>query len=352
MTTADSGESSNRKQGGDPLLRIAIPTVVTLILGIVTFWIDHRISDRAEREQSSRLYTQLISQREQAASDLRKDMFATILTGFMSTKIDASGKSTSKSKIGASVKSSSKSLEEDLFKLELLALNFGEALSLGPIFTMMDRRIRIDDSYSSEIDKLLNKQDLHDRLISLARRIGDGQRASLSSRSKSVSIDVPLDKMGEMGSFYWPASERDEQLSCLVLDGIQRHVSLEFLKPNKNIETIDVKLRILTNKLEPEAPTNCVKPFNECDEVPNTCVKYVISEENPTDSRPFTIDQFNLPLIDNSLLSEDQRFALMMRSFKSKKVEIVVILFPGAYAGRRDKLTLDQAIEELKGRLQ
>jgi hypothetical protein len=340
MTTAEGGKSTKKKQGSDSILKIVIPTAVTLILGMATFWIDHRISSRAEREQSSRLYTQLISQREQAASDLRKDMFKTILSGFLSTEKDDP------------IESSSKTLEEDLFKLELLALNFGDALSLGPIFTMMDRRIRTDDSYSSDIDRLLNKQNLHDRLTSLARRIGDGQRASLSSKAKSVSIDVPLDKMGEVGSFYWPASERDEQLSCLVLDGVQRHVSLVFQKPDKTIETIDVELNILTNKLDSEAPANCIKPFNECDEIPNTCVKYVLSEENPTDSRPFTIDQFNLPLIDSSLLSEDQRFALMLRSFSSKKAEIVAILFPGAYAGRRDKLTLDQAIEELKERLQ
>ena len=62
-------------------MRVGIPAVATLAVGLATLFIDHRISQRAEREQSSRLYTELISQREQAASSLRKDMFATILAG-------------------------------------------------------------------------------------------------------------------------------------------------------------------------------------------------------------------------------------------------------------------------------
>jgi hypothetical protein len=51
------------------------------------------------------------------------------------------------------------------------------------------------------------------------------------------------------------------------------------------------------------------------------------------------------------MLSSTQRFALMMRDFSGENIEVVGILFPSAYAGRRDKLTLDQAIDSLKGRM-
>lgn len=341
MTTSDLEESARKKERFDSFLKILIPALVTLALGIATFWIDQRISQRAEREQSSRLYTQLISQREQASSDLRKDMFATILSGFLNSK-----------KGESDIPSSSKILDEDLLKLELLALNFGEALSLGPIFAMMDRRINTADSYSSDVDELLHKKGLHGRLVSLARRVGDTQRGSLEARAKSISIDVPLDRMGEVRSYVWPANSRDERLSCLVLDGIQRRITLAFLKPDEINETIDIKLKIFTNRLSPESSEECHESFNQCAVLPTECVEHLVTDENPIDTDPFTIDQFNLPLIDNSLLSDDQRFALMMRSFKAKKIEVVAILFPGAFAGRRDKLTLDEAIEELKRRLE
>ena len=150
----------------DIWMRVGIPTLATLVLGIATLFIDHRISQRAEREQSSRLYTELISRREEASSSVRKDMFATILSGFL----DSAG--------NADKPVGSKQLDRDLMKLELLALNFGEALSLGPLFGMMDRRIRTPASYASKLDR--NARDkLQGRLEALARRVADAQRGSL-----------------------------------------------------------------------------------------------------------------------------------------------------------------------------
>ena len=326
----------------DIWMRVGIPTLATLVLGIATLFIDHRISQRAEREQSSRLYTELISRREEASSSVRKDMFATILSGFL----DSAG--------NADKPVGSKQLDRDLMKLELLALNFGEALSLGPLFGMMDRRIRTPASYASKLDR--NARDkLQGRLEALARRVADAQRGSLEGQAEEFTIWVPSGEIGESGTFEWPeptGEDEDDQLrACKVLDGVQRRFTVLFDKLNNQAKTVRVQLAITTSKLSTPAPAACVKALEDCSpDTPPSCTRHI---ERLTSGSRFTLNPFNLPLIDNSLLSDDQRFALVMRDpdFESE-LEIVGVLFPGAYAGRRDKLTLDQAISALKVRLE
>jgi hypothetical protein len=319
-------------------VRVGIPTVATLMLGLATIYIDQSMSRRAEREQSSRLYTELISRREQAASALRKDMFATILSGFLEDKSEG----------GAAI--GSKRLDQDLMQLELLALNFGESLSLGPLFSMMDRRIRTDDSYANKLQRL-DRKIFDKRLERLARRVADAQRGSLADRAQEFKFDIPSGKNLETGSFSWPQSDEDFALSCRTLGRVQRTFFLSFSDAKTDAKTVAVDLRIQTLALNDNAPESCLVALRECpEEMPAPCSKFLKSY--PT-TGGFTLDPFNLPLIDNSLLSHDQRFALLMRNFSpTEKIEIVGLLFPGTYAGRRDKLTLDQAIEELRGRIE
>ena len=63
----------------DALKALAIP-LVTLILGFV---FNASLNSRQERESNIRLYTEMMGRREQADSDLRKDMFKSILDTFM-----------------------------------------------------------------------------------------------------------------------------------------------------------------------------------------------------------------------------------------------------------------------------
>jgi hypothetical protein len=325
------------KEKLDIWVRVGVPTLATFVLGVATFFIDSSVSTRADREQSSRLYTELISRREQAASELRKDMFSTILSGFLNADADGS------SVVG------SKRLDQDLMKLELLALNFGESLSLGPLFAMMDRRIHTDSLYATQIERLDRSKLLH-RLESLARRVADAQRGSLGIRAKDFEFSVPSAQIGENATYSWPDTLDDESSACLVLGLAQRTFFFTFSEVRTAARTVDVHSRIQTLALSDEAPDSCVEKLSECGaDMPAHCSQFLKSY--PT-TGSFTLDPFNLPLIDNSLLADDQRFALLMRRFSEKEIEIVGLLFPGAYAGRRDKLTLDQAIEELRGRIE
>lgn len=94
-------------------------TAVTVaLLGFLT---SQYLSKRQATETRVQLYAQLMSQREQSDSALRKDMFRAILESFL--------------------KESSKSLDEQVLNLELLAYNFHDALDLKPLFIYLNKKI-------------------------------------------------------------------------------------------------------------------------------------------------------------------------------------------------------------------
>ena len=62
----------------------------------------------------------------------------------------------------------------------------------------------------------------------------------------------------------------------------------------------------------------------------------------------FTLDFFNFPMIDNTRLSDNHRFALVLEQFDEKKLIIDGALFPGLYSSHRDKPFLNEAIDELR----
>ena len=73
-------------------------------------------------ETNVRIYTELMSRREEAESALRKDMFVSMIQSFL--------------------KPGSGSLDEKVLNLELLSYNFHESLNLKPLFVYIDRQIR------------------------------------------------------------------------------------------------------------------------------------------------------------------------------------------------------------------
>ena len=62
-------------------------------------------------------------------------------------------------------------------------------------------------------------------------------------------------------------------------------------------------------------------------------------------------------MIDNALLSHNQRFATVIRKFergtdnKPGSIELKSVLFPGEFASLRDRPQLDQAISHLRDSL-
>ena len=100
--------------------------LTALAVGLLGYYTSNILRQRETRETNERIYTQLMSSREQAESALRKDMFVSIIQSFLRPQ--------------------SASLEDKMLNLELLAYNFHESLNLKPLFVHMQKQVAADRS--------------------------------------------------------------------------------------------------------------------------------------------------------------------------------------------------------------
>jgi len=107
------------------LVKVLALPLVTLVLG---YWFNASLNERQQIDNNVRLYAEMMGRREEADSNLRKDMFNSILTTFMAR--NPNSKLTDEEEI-----------RQQILSLELLAYNFHESLDIGPLFKDVERRI-------------------------------------------------------------------------------------------------------------------------------------------------------------------------------------------------------------------
>src|SRR6188768_2770316 len=116
------GEKPDHKDFWDKL-QIVLQPLGGLLTATAVAMLGFMGSSAIDRQQSNeaklRLYSELMSRREESEATLRKEMFQSIIGSFF----DAS----------------TTSLDTRLLKMELLAQNFHEALSLSPLFLHLKR---------------------------------------------------------------------------------------------------------------------------------------------------------------------------------------------------------------------
>jgi hypothetical protein len=278
---------------------------------------------RATQEQNYRLYTEMINQREQAESALRKDVLARILSDFFNE---------------ADKNDIEKSLRARLLKLELLSLNFGESLSLSPLFGEMADGIDVADLGAFGE---LKKEYLNGRLRSLAHRVADRQLSALSAGGATFQFSLPVSDVSGQRPYVWPddlveanriligkdeewASQERIRLARLTVGNVSRDYRIEMSRADPERETVAVVLHI-TDVVDGDG-AQAIEPIK----------------------MSFTLDQFNFPMIDSTRLLPDQRFALVMQNFDTLSITFVGICYPGIYAGQRDKPFLNEVIEQLR----
>ena len=168
---------------------ILVAILIPLTIAVIGYWGQRTITQLSVQEQNARLYTELLSRREEAESSLRKDMFKEVMSGFFD-EIEATGnpnENTSEedeANIGDEI---TDKLSKKILKLEMLALNFGDSLSIGPLFSEL----------SSDIERVLgaNGDAIGDwktvaapyqkRLRGLAKRVASRQMSTISAGTDS-----------------------------------------------------------------------------------------------------------------------------------------------------------------------
>src|SRR5689334_1835495 len=104
----------------DIILRPVNGVLTALAVALLGYYTSSILRQNELRDTNERVYTELMSSREQAESGLRKDMFLSIIQTFLRPDAGIEGK---------------------MMNLEMLAYNFHESLNLKPLFAHMDRQI-------------------------------------------------------------------------------------------------------------------------------------------------------------------------------------------------------------------
>jgi hypothetical protein len=249
-------------------------------------------SQMLERRQSvdtnARLYSELMSRREEAESSLRKDMFVSIISTFL--------------KPGAT------DLSAKILNLELLAYNFHDSLNLKPLFLDIQRQLR----KSVEPDRA----DYLLRINRVAREITAKQLFALEGHGKSFRRSVDLEELAAAGT---AGIELDPE--TITVRKQTTEVTLRVLKVDMELQQLTVRMKATSAQGKDELP----------------------------DSRAsFTVGFYDFPVIDNTRLPSGLRCAVTLSNFSPVSADLTTVCFPGEFASLKDRPYYDEVIQKLR----
>ena len=278
-------------------LQIVLSPVGGLLTAIAVASLGMLGSRTLERQQSNeaklRLYSELMTRREESEATLRKEMFQSIIGSFFDPQ--------------------TASLDTKLLKMELLAQNFHEALNLVPLFEHMQREI--DESRSTPAQK----RYYGERLSELAREVTRKQMIVLESSGRRHDWTVLISDTLAAGT----GSEQLEDVE-LTLDGVRRRFRVTLSRADTVRRELHVQLEIETPE-QPGVPSNAVGRYNV----------------------DFDVGFYSTPMIDNTRLSNDQRVSLVLSDMNQYGASLSMVYFPGSRASLREKPYYEEILRKL-----
>jgi len=279
-----------------------------------------------ERDTRTRLYTELMSKREDAESSIRKDMFNSIM--------------------GNILKDSS-TLDEKILQLELLAYNFHESLNLMPLFEYLDRSINI--KYNAQKISYQAEQAYKGRLIKTSKDIINKQITSLGAVTKPVVFRYQDTSYKSDSEPVFATTDPDNSISHIFIDTmivngektqVQQIVRLAVL----SYDTVKISVKV---KLTTQTSIN--------------------GESSLTNNPEFTVNYFEFPLIDNTRVQNDMRLAVVLSCFNYDcagstvnddntlclnpniyhSLEFNVLYFPGSRSSMKEKPYFEDIVGKL-----
>jgi hypothetical protein len=265
--------------------------LTAVAIALLGYYSTDFLNRRQAIETNTRLYSELMSRREESESALRKDMFVSIISSFL--------------------KPAGGSLSSDVLNLELLAYNFHESLNLKPLFLDLKRRIVKGEADARSAEARAELAQYQDRLERVAREIARKQMIVLEGVGRKVDRTVDLTGDPE-GAALEPAT--------LTLEGLQTTCSLDILGVDRKNREIQLGLTI---------------------ETPDSALG------RQTKTATFSVGYFDFPMIDNTRLDKGQRCAIVLNSFSDQSADLTLVLFPGAYASLKEKPYYNEVIENV-----
>jgi len=247
------------------------------------------LEERQSRDTNARLYSELMSRREEAESTLRKDVLGAILQEYL--------------------RASPMDLDAKVLQLELLSSNFHESLDLRPLFHDLQRKLLKSDSK--------DRNELLGRIESLARDVSSKQLFTLQGRGARFSGLVDLDAVDAAGAGSVPLTNEPQTVKI----GDQT-CDVAVLVRSVDRPTKTLRVRLETTKCGGSAASNL----------------------NTT----FDVGYFDFPIIDNTRLPNNWRCAVVLTNWVEGYAELTAICFPGEYASLKDRPYYDEVIQSLR----
>jgi hypothetical protein len=269
----------------DIVLRPINGLLTALAVALLGYYTTSILRQSEVRETNQRVYTEVMSSREQAESGLRKDMFLSIMQIFLRPE-------------GAGV-------ESKMLNLEMLAYNFSESLNLKPLFAHMDRRI--NTAAGSE------KKDYKERLDQVAREVKNRQMVLLEQVGRKFSRTIDFEK------FRASPGGMELEPEKLVLNNTEREFMLSVLGYDPGRQELTMELGVRTPR-----------------------------ESSNVHRRIFNVGFYDFPMIDNTRLSSDQRAAVVLNQTNEGGADLTLVYFPGSYASLKEKVSYDEVVEKLR----
>lgn len=307
MDTEKPVKPGNKKRDKWDKIQILMNPVGGLItamtIALISYFGSVYLNNKQDNESKIRLYTELMSSREQAESALRKDMFNSIL---------------------GTILKDSHSLDENILQLELLAYNFHESLNLMPLFVYLNRQIALEKDFSK-------REEFRKRLYKMARDITSKQISSLEGAASRETMFITF--TGD-SNVYQPGQSQELAINWTdsktfydtvrLAEAENAYKRVVFIKANSfNVDEKSVNIRLDVETTINEKYSNMV-------------------------TQEFTIDYFQFPMIDNTRLSNDMRCAVVMRDFDYPNfIEIDILYFPGSHSSLKEKPYYDEVVKKL-----
>jgi hypothetical protein len=161
------------------------------------------LNRRQAADTNARLYSELMSRREESESSLRKDMFVSIIQPFLQPKEG--------------------DLDTRVLNLELLAVNFHDSLNLKPLFLDLQRRLAVA--------KIPERDAYLDRVNRVAREITAKQLFALEGHGQSFRRTVDLEEFDKTGRFGVPLDGESIDVEGRRCNGVRCAVTMSAFTP-------------------------------------------------------------------------------------------------------------------------
>jgi hypothetical protein len=272
-------------------IAILLHPVGGLLTALAVAFVGVQGSQFLERRQSldtnARLYSELMSRREEAESSLRKDMLVSIIAQYL--------------------RPGSGELDDKVLNLELLAYNFHDSLDLRPLFFDLQRKLRTS--------KDPERADLQQRIQGVAKEITAKQLFALEGHGRSFRRSVDLEAL--------TASR-----AGIELDGERMTIGDTVCQVNLRVLSADLAQQQLRVRLEVPAPPD----------------RPELADTRAT----FDVSYFDFPMIDNTRLANGLRCAVTLSNFSEAGADLATVCFPGEYASLKDRPYYDEVIQKLR----